>query len=237
MKKIISLFLAVIMCFALAACGSKGISKEEMLAQAVEIDDYRSEMMGNFARAEEKYVGNIYYITGHVSDITGETLEVGDFTVNLPKEDIMKVTTGQRIKIVGKIDSISYEQVPNEYGFEHQCKGVMSNAYFVTDILEITGTLRFYYTTLRDIDGRVHNRNGNPDAWLIGLDLTDDSYLTVDYSLEESIPVNHISGKDITSVQFGGKDLTDKTEITVSGKVFYENNKYVIKEAELISVN
>ena len=54
MKKFIALFLVVVMCFALAACGSKGISKEEMLAQAVAIDDYRSEMMGNFARAEEK---------------------------------------------------------------------------------------------------------------------------------------------------------------------------------------
>lgn len=228
MKKIIALFLAVVMCLSFVACGTKTPTKEEMLQKAVEIDDYRTEMIENLARAEEKYVGNIYYITGLVSDIGKNRLNVGDFTVYLPTEDIMKVSTGQKITVVGKIDSIAYDQ--------QQCSGVMSDAYFVTDISEVTGILTFYYMKMMDIDGRNHNRDGNPAAWVIGLDMSDDNVIEVNYDMKESILVNHVEGQNITAVQFGGQELANKTRITVSGKVFYENGGYVIKEAELVSV-
>lgn len=256
MKKAISLLLALVMCLSLCACGGGSnapdttdaptettepeevkMSKEEMLNIAVEIDDYRTEMKDNIARAEAKYVGNVYYITGHVSDISNDHLNVGDFTVYLPKEDIIKFSTGQKITVVGKIDSIAYDKVSDGWGgYILQCSGVMSNAYFVTDITELTGILTFYYMQLRDIDGRIHNREGDPTAWVIGLDMSADNVTEVDYHMDESIPVNHIGGQNITTVQFGGLELTNKTKITVSGKVFYENGEYVIKDAELVSV-
>lgn len=213
------------------------MTKEEMLQVAVEIDDYRTEMMDNIARAEAKYVGNVYYITGHVSDISNDHLNVGDFTVYLPTEDIIKVSTGQKITVVGKIDSVSYDEISDGWGgYILQCSGVMSNAYFVTDITEVTGTLTFYYMKLLDINGINQNRDGNPEAWVIGLDMSDDNVTEINYHMEESIPVNHVAGQNITTVQFGGQELANKTRITVSGKVFYDNGDYVIKEAELVSV-
>ena len=256
MKKTVSLLLALVLCLSLCACGGGNsdtpdtpettetttpeetkMSKEEMLQVAVEIDDYRTEMMDNIARAEAKYVGNVYYITGHVGDISNDHLNVGDFTVYLPTEDIMNVSTGQRITVVGKIDSIAYEEISDGWGgYILQCSGVMSNAYFVTDIIEVTGTLTFYYMMLRDINGRNQNRDGNPEAWVIGLDMSDDNVTEVNYHMEESIPVTHVAGQNITAVQFGGQELANKTRITVSGKVFFENGDYVIKEAELVSV-
>ena len=256
MKKAISLILALAMCLSLCACGGGNVtpetaeaptettapeevkmSKDEMLNVAVEIDDYRTEIMDNIARAEAKYVGNVYYITGHVSDLSNDHLNVGDFTVYLPTEDIIKVSTGQKITVVGKIDSIAYDEIPDGWGgYILQCSGVMSNAYFVTDITEVTGTLTFYYMMLMDINGRNQNRDGNPEAWVIGLDMTDDNVTAINYHMEESIPVNHVAGQSITTVQFGGQELANKTRITVSGKVFYENGDYVIKDAELVSV-
>lgn len=258
MKKTIALLMAAMLCIALTACGNKNIetgkiententpeptenaeiiSKEEMLEKAVEIDDYSSEMVANIVRAEAKYVGNIYYVTGLVNDITKDHLNVGDFTVYLPTEDILKLSTGQKITVVGRIDSIGLEESGDPFGGSFkQCALVMKNAYFVTDITEVTGYVTFYYMMLMDIDGRNHNRDGNPEAWVAGLDLTDDNVIEVNYHMEDSIPVEHISGKSITSVQFGGQELTNGMRITVSGKVFQQNGDYVIEDAELVSV-
>ena len=266
MKKLFALLLALVMCLTFVACGGNNttdqtgsdtteatseptdntseptdsaevMSKEEMLEIATEIDDYKTEMKDNIARAEAKYIGNIYLVTGNVSNISKDTVDVGDFTVPLPSEDIMKVCTGQRITVVGKIESMSFEEVTDGWGISNQEPSItMSEGYFVTDITEVTGTLIFYYMKFTDINGKTSNRDGNPEAWVIGLDMTEDNVLKVQYHMEESIPVNHVSGQKITSVQFGGQELASETRITVSGKVFYENGEYVIRDADLVSV-
>ena len=55
--------------------------------------------------------------------------------------------------------------------------------------------------------------------------------------MEESIHVKHVAGQRIATVTFGGQELSKGSKITVSGKIFYDGNDYLLKEAELISVN
>lgn len=257
MKKALSLLLAFVMCLSLCACGGgndkenndtstndstreKSISKDEMMQCAVEIDDYKSAMQENKARAEATYIGNVYYITGKVSNIESDHIDVGDFTVYLPREDIMQVSKGQQIKVVGKIDSLSYETVSDGWGgYYDECTGVMSSAYFVTDRFDVNGTLIMYYISLRDINGKTDNRYGVESAWEIGLDVVPDATREVYYHMEDEIPVNHVLGQKITTVEFGGQELKDGSQITVSAKLFWDANLkgYVLKEAELVSVN
>lgn len=54
-----------------------------MLQVAVEIDDYRQEMMDNIVRAEAKYVGNVYYITNKTRiTVSGKVFfDNGDYVI------------------------------------------------------------------------------------------------------------------------------------------------------------
>ena len=176
------------------------------------------EIEGNNIKKEQAHVlGDV-----PLFEYPANLARLGEFEIVLP--------------LLDSIDSIAYDEVSDGWGgFILQCSGVMSNAYFVTDITEVTGTLTFYYMMLRDINGRNQNRDGNPEAWVIGLDMSDDNVTEINYHMEESIPVNHVAGQNITTVQFGGQELANKTKTTVSGKVFYENDDYVIKDAELVS--
>ena len=262
MKKTISLLLALVLCLSLCACGGGNsntpdtpettettaplevlMTKDEMLASAVEIDNYEAEFASNKLRAEEKYIGNNYLVVGNIVGIESTHIEIqsivdnsvslGIISVSLPEEDLMKLTTGQRVQIVGNFESFSEEEKDWGYGFtETIYNGVMTNGYVVADTFEFSGLLRMYYVDYRDIDGRVHHQYGDPSAWNIGLDTTDDNLLSVNLSMVNEIPVDHIEGQDITSVQFGGQEIANKTKITVSAKLI--NGELV--DAELISV-
>ncbi len=260
MKKVIS--LALVLCLFLCACSggsdtaqtpetpsetttannSTLLTKEEMLADAVEIDDYEAEFADNKLRAEEKYVGNIYLVTGSITSIESEYIEIdslistgfGTISVALPREDLMTLTTGQRIEIVGQFESFVEEEIDVGYGYtEKTYNGVMTNGYVVSDTFEISGLLRMYYVSFRDINGRVSDQYGDESAWSIGLDTTDDNVLAVTYSLKDEIPVEHVPGQNITSVQFGGQEIENLTKITVSAKII--DNDLV--DAELVSID
>lgn len=263
MKKWIALLLAAVLCLSLVACGGKGssssteddttsaepekseteatLTKEEMLACAVEIDDYASEMAENKLRAEEKYIGNVFYVTGGVSNIQSDCVDVGDFTVSLPTEEIIQLSSGQRITVVGRIDSLTAEESQEMYdgwSFTNTTyHGVMSNAYFVNDTYELSGTLIFYYKDLYGMNGKLERHNyGNPDYWEFGLDMVDDNVIAVGYSMKEDIPVNHVMGENIDTITISGTELHNKDKITVSAKIFYDNG-YILKDVELISVD
>lgn len=264
MKKLIALLLALVLCLSLCACGGGNsdtpntpgtndivtpqevrMTKEEMLANAVEIDDYEEEFESNKLRAEEKYIGNNYLVVGNIVSIESTHIEIksivnnteslGIISVSLPEEDIMKLTTGQRVQVLGHFEAFTEEEmvvgttIPQTY---YIYNGVMTNGYVITDIFEFSGLLRMSYLSYRDINGKVHQRYGDPSAWQIGLDTTDDNVLAVDLSMENEIPVDHILGQNITSVQFGGQEIANGTKITVSAKLI--DNKLV--DVELLSV-
>ncbi len=161
-KKMIALHLALMVCLSLAACGGGSetskqdatelpatteastepqMTKEEMLAVAQDIgEDFDKDFQANPVSAEAKYLGNIYYVTGIVNNIESDRVGVGSFTVHLPKEEIMTLTKGQWITIVGKIDSV--EKKPDVYYPDiYFWYGTMINAYFVTDRFTVEGYL------------------------------------------------------------------------------------------------
>ncbi len=263
MKKIISLILVLVLCLSLCACGGSDtaqtsetpdetttpsettetlLTKDEMLAVAVELGDYEADFVENKLRAEETYLGNTYVVTGTVTGIESEYIELqslvgtgfGKISLELPKEDLMALTTGQRIKVVGKFESFVEEETDVGFGYtETAYNSVMTNGYVVSDRFEMSGLLRMYYVSFRDINGKVSDQYGDESAWAIGLDITDDNVLAVNYSLESEIPVEHVPGQDITSVQFGGQEIKNETRITVSAKII--DNDLV--DAELVSID
>lgn len=264
MKKLIALFVTLVLCLSLCACGEGNsdttntpettettapeevkMSKDEMLANAVEIDDYEEEFKSNKLRAEEKYIGNNYLVVGDIVSIESTHIEIksivnntesdGIISVSLPEEDIIKLTTGQRVQVLGHFEAFTEEElvfgsiIPQTY---YIYNGVMTNGYVIADTFEFTGLLRMSYLSYRDINGKVHQRYGDPSAWQIGLDTTDDNVLAVDLSMGNEIPVDHILGQNITSVQFGGQEIANGTKITVSAKLI-DNN---LMDVELLSV-
>ena len=130
MKRLTAFSLAAVLTLSLAACGDAagggGMTEEEMLEAAEEID--LSEIMvqanANSVKAAELYLGNIYQVTGIIDSISSDsdrgnycTLESTDqyyqfggdgwvggfFEVFLPDADFMDITTGQTITVVGEI--------------------------------------------------------------------------------------------------------------------------------------
>lgn len=253
MKKGISLFITLATCLSLCACGGgkeapktakvseepvvTRLTKEEMLATAVEMDDYAKEMEENKLRAEAKYIGNNYLVTGFVSNIESGHVDVGNFTVALPAEDIIQLTAGQKITVVGKIDSLveetSQQTAMGTSYTETEYRGEMSNGYFVTDTFELSGTLIFYYKDLIDIDGRRRQNPGDKKYWTFGLDMVDNNVVAVTYSMAEDIPVEHIPGKTIQTVTISNQELHNKDKITISAKIFGKE----LQDIELISID
>ncbi len=242
MKKALALLLALIMCLSLAACGGGNdtptqdttetpttteaptesvMTKEEMIAVAQDIgEDFDKDFEANPVSAEDKYLGNVYYVTGRVNNIESDHIGVGAFTVYLPKEDIINLTKGQIITIVGQLDSV--EDKADEYmptiRFWY---GTMTNAYFFTDITEVTGYMCIYNT-------------GTYSA--CGLDMVNDNVNEVTYSIKHEItPQNGC-------VTISGTEIQHGTKVTLSGKIFVNTDDslladYIINEVELVSID
>ncbi len=243
MKKIIALILAIIMCLSLTACGSK-MSKEEMLEVAVEIGNYRKELNENQLRAQEKYVGNIYLITGYVSDLTPESIKIDGFTITLSEEDIIKLENKQKVTIVGKVDSLEIVENEEMLGGSNynipEPHGIMSNAYVVEDKFDVSGMLLFRYVPSILSNGKTHGNFGEEEHWEVGIDTIDNNSYIVDYDMTDEIPVKHVIGKDIDTVTISGKEFNNEARITVSAKVFYQSTygidaDYYLKDVEVIS--
>lgn len=94
------------------------ISKEEMLNQAIELDytTINNEKFDNIARATEKYVGKIFTYTATVTDISTDHCfifeelpngrHIKPVEVYLSTEDLTKISKGDNITIVGKLDKL-----------------------------------------------------------------------------------------------------------------------------------
>lgn len=120
MKKLLCLFLALVLCLSLCACGSdKAMTKEEMLECAKDFDfsKFTASAKENKINAEETYVGNIYKISGfvHTIDNSSCTLRTlssyGDLTgyiyVPLSRDELKTLKVNERISVVGEIDKVT----------------------------------------------------------------------------------------------------------------------------------
>lgn len=213
MKKTLSLILAAALAISLAACGggsggsstsgsgnrdaastdtsSGGMTKEEMLEQAVERTavDIASDTGENIARATQEYCGKTFLMKGRIGKINTDhiTIETGTvrFKVYLPVDDIVNLENGQDVTIVGKTGAEIKEEplgpgIPqNVYVYE------VSPAYFVTDRYEYTGIPK-------------SENDSFPGAWNVEFpDSYNPEYLRLVY-FDDSVDVSQYEGKEIT---------------------------------------
>lgn len=126
MKKAISLFLLVFLIAGLCAC-EKSTSKEEMLANAIELNwsDVHDEFLDNEARAKKNYDGKVVKWTAKIYDISDKSvtmanetyngLPLNGITVYLSNEDIIELDKYERITVVGKLNLSSFTSISNAF--------------------------------------------------------------------------------------------------------------------------
>jgi|GEM_PF-4684683 hypothetical protein len=122
MKRLLSISLVATLMLSMAACGSVAesdtMTREEMLTIAEEliISDMRDEIGTNKAKAS-LYTGNIYIITAYVAAIEYDYALLdhnGSHVINirayLPSDDLVNLTEGNRITIVGEMGEYDVEE-------------------------------------------------------------------------------------------------------------------------------
>lgn len=133
-----------------ATAAKDSMSKEEMLAQAEEVNAsvINNESFENFARAKQTYCNKILKLKGMVQSIAEDHIELGYnstyvIDVYLPMDEILTLEVGQQIAVVGETtdEVINSSENIAEYAFEY-VHYQMPTAYLVQDRFEITGILK-----------------------------------------------------------------------------------------------
>ena len=113
MKKIITLFLTVLLCFSLCACGGeKTLTKEELISTAISTDimTLQSAVYDNRLKAKEDYCNKPISISGNVMMVEEDHIVICESQVcldaYLSTEDIIKISSGDTVTIVGIISDI-----------------------------------------------------------------------------------------------------------------------------------
>lgn len=128
-------------------------SKEELMSSSTEIlfDELAKLTYDNIAQAKMKYCDKDVIITGYILEInedhvimnsgsrSSSTIKIEAY---IPLEDILNLERGQRLTVVGHLDEEIVDKASGDplipITYKHY---VMTTAYFVNDIYEITGKL------------------------------------------------------------------------------------------------
>lgn len=158
------------------------MSKEKMLetAQEVKTNTLISDVISNKAKAEDLYVGKIFKVSGYVRNIDSNfcSLDEDDLRVYLEKDILTKLTQGERITVVGKINNIIEKD--GFYHFE------MNYAYYVDNTFEITGSIENFGT---DLNGTAYCKIRD-----------NDTQATVEVHLDKDTLNNLKKGDEITVI-------------------------------------
>ncbi|MBR3882138.1 MAG: hypothetical protein IKJ36_02600 [Clostridia bacterium] len=225
------------------------VSKEVVLetAQELEINEFNKEINNNIERAKELYVGNAYYYTDYVDNISGTTVKLGNFEISLNKDDIKKITKGQMIKIVGKIKKIEMKEIQKTSFMgssytENEIRVKMENVYLVDDTYTITGKVNIAdkYLVLASNFKKVTRDN-------------DDWYCYIEFLGNEVHLIEEIEEKNRNFVEEGatiinGVEIKDGDNITIKCKLInnninpisnnlYARDKVVALDIETIKIN
>lgn len=174
MKRLISLFLAIMMCIALAACANASetdnssteaeskeniLSKEELLESAIEVKalDINNLTIEDVNKAKEEYCDKTLKMTGPIERIEEEYIEIGyhdcAIKVYLSSEEISMLEEGQQVTVVGQTsDSIEEYNDPSSTVVDPTLYYEMSPAYFVEDYFEVTGVIQTNGIKVENID-------------------------------------------------------------------------------------
>lgn len=156
MKKFLCLFLALLMCLSLCACGSNNSTESEApkdntsileKASAIKLDKLGSAFDFNRVNAEESYYNKYYTIVGTVKEITSsyvtihpmdavyDTRECGKCRVELPVDEIKRLSTDSVIMVCGKLTAFT----GNGYNLDYAL--TLKDAFYVGNVVEITATV------------------------------------------------------------------------------------------------
>lgn len=143
---IVCILVVLLICLGSLLINCK-ISKDKMIdmAKELEMQEFNKEVIENIERAKDKYIKNIYEITGFVTDISDNTIVVEEnnskMVVCIKKEDIKKIDKNQKITLVGKIEDIKVEEKSGDKYKITKAVATMKNAYITKDTFEISGTV------------------------------------------------------------------------------------------------
>ncbi len=143
-KKILLTILCGVCLIGLTGCG---MSKEEMIKESKSLNGKQlyKDLTSNFKSAKEKYEGNIYKISAGVISVEEKfaKIELSDIDfdkdyleVHFNSDDLNKLKKGQKITFVGKISNITNSN--NNFNVK------IKKAYYIDDIIEITGQVNYH---------------------------------------------------------------------------------------------
>lgn len=155
MKRILTLFLALLMVLSLCACGEDTPpTKEEMLenAETAYLNDLMSDFRNNVIAAKDKYARKPFIVPGLVAEIREDScllhysypVQTAPYFVkaNIPVDELKELNAGDLIRVVGIIaDGMETEEASvGGDAYTRNCI-TMENAHFVDRITEVSGTI------------------------------------------------------------------------------------------------
>ena len=214
---------------------NKKMSKSDMLAVAEELsfEDLNEEMTNNQTRAKEKYIGNVYLITGYVKEFNGNNVVIHDtgnaeVIATLAKQEINMLDKGQKVAIVGKFNDFEYNEETKPLGAGSYTQKTytlkMKNAYIEKDIFTITGTVEIpdkYYYLYSSITGKRTYETHDISEWYCSVNGCD---------ITEFAEVKKFTTSENEESTILNVSLKDDDIVTIKGKIIKEIHKIGAKE-------
>lgn len=234
LKIIIPIVLIITIVIIILVANSK-MSKKDMLYIAKELtfQEINEEMENNQTRAKEKYIGNVYLITGYIKEFKGNNIILedngnSDIIVTLSKEEIMNLDNGQKVMIVGKFNDFKSNKETKQIGdgsyTEETYTLYMKNAYIEKDNFTITGTIsipELQYYLYSYITGKQTLEKHTIDEWYCsvnGIDITD-------FAGTKKFTTNENEESTISNVS-----VKDGDTVTIKGKIIKASHQRGTKE-------
>lgn len=229
MKRVLPLILAAALTLSLAACGGENVSmptKEELLetAQVVDYKELQSALQGNKVRAQETYVGNVYQYSGFVTAIEAEYVELdATIYVYLSSEELASLNVRERINVVGTIETADLLTQTFMMNKKDVPTIEMKNAYYVSNLIELSGTVQMGYMDVLNSSGQAFSGTGLELQWYLNICPPDRDEWgnAIRYSLKDAIPVEHIRGQDITAVTYLDETFSQDDTISIVCEMEY----------------
>lgn len=244
LKIIIPIVLIITIIIIILVANNK-MSKKDMLDIAKELtfQDINEEMENNQTRAKEKYIGNVYLITGYIKEFNDNKIILKDtgnseIVVTLSKEEIINLDNGQKVMIVGKFNDFKSNKETKQLGggsyTEETYTLYMKNAYIEKDNFTITGTIsipELQYYLYSHITGKQTLEKHTIDEWYCSVDGID----ITDFAETKKFTTNENEKSTISNVS-----VKDGDTVTIKGKIIKEVHKrgteefsYKIKDLEI----
>lgn len=218
-KTIILLILGITITLSFTGCNN---SKDKIIKKASELETavFIKKLNENAINTKDTYEGNIYKLTGLVSEINEKYILIDSkFKIYLTKNDIKKIQENQQIEVAGKLTNIKKENIIGE----------LKNAYLLNDSFTITGEVNI--PTRKHLVNFIDYTGVQPSRTYYA-DYTDDEwYMEIGkYKIKSADTKNFYNEGDTIIL---GQKIENKKTITVIGKIYGTE----VKEISSIKIN